>query len=102
MDEIRRKGQDLMKRKRGVPGTELIHQQLTELGMCIGCLEFMNESYLFSYSRGIVFVHVMFRMYWSKSAVCQNIQDCSVSIFKSWLKLISKAQCSKFNNIIKH
>lgn len=33
VDDIRRKGQDLIKRKRGVPGIDLVQDQLTELGM---------------------------------------------------------------------
>jgi len=33
VDEIRRKGQDLIKRKRGVPGIDLVQDQLTDLGM---------------------------------------------------------------------
>ena len=35
VDEIRRKGQDLIKRKRGVPGIDLVQDQLTDLGMNI-------------------------------------------------------------------
>lgn len=32
VEEIKKKGQDLIKRKRGVPGIDLVQQQLTELG----------------------------------------------------------------------
>ena len=32
VDDIKRKGQDLIKRKRGVPGIDLVQQQVTELG----------------------------------------------------------------------
>ena len=32
VDDIRKKGQDLMKRKRGVPGIDMVQQQLVDLG----------------------------------------------------------------------
>ena len=32
VEDIKRKGQDLIKRKRGVPGIDLVQQQVTELG----------------------------------------------------------------------
>ena len=32
VEDIKRKGQDLIKRKRGVPGIDMVQEQLTELG----------------------------------------------------------------------
>jgi hypothetical protein len=51
VDDIRKKGQDLMKRKRGVPGIDMVQQQLVDLG------KYMLETFYLNF-RNIKFFYL--------------------------------------------
>ena len=46
VEEIKKKGHDIIKRKRGVPGIDMVQEQLTELGKVQHTIEVLHFKHL--------------------------------------------------------